>query len=75
MSIYEVLIEHIISFERHTGLRPKAIYLGREEILLLKSYVNYVNYNYKQISRMSNNLNFNGIIVYEVKEENHMGIN
>lgn len=71
MKISEVLIKRIQDFIALTGKHPSAIYLGREEINLLKEWDSFM---FHQDCNTPDKPTFYGIRVYEVTVENHIGM-
>jgi len=68
-SIPEKIYDAIYDFERATGRRPKAIYLGYEEVHELRKFVaQYYNMNFFPKDEDSE---FEGVKVHEVRREHH----
>lgn len=65
MEINETIIELMANYEAHTGHKPTAIYLGRNEIKMTA---------FGQRFRTHDRPCLNGVRVYEVCEKNHLGI-
>ena len=66
------VIEKLEAFEKTTGIKPTAIYLGWEEAFRFKEWI-FKEYDGRTFS-MDDGPEFNGIKLYEVSTKNHLAV-
>jgi hypothetical protein len=71
MGISEILIEQMAEYEASTNLKSTTIYLGLNEMNLLKRWGVDV---FNMYSNTSDQIEFYGIKVYEVRIEKHLNV-